>query len=118
MSSLPADQDAETDAAAQDPGQPSLGVPYWESAAQGRDSRRLEALQYAHGRGTLHRDIKPANLLLDLQGVVWVGDFGLAKVQEDDEASQTGDLAAPPLHGARAVSWQGRTRGATSTAWG
>lgn len=69
-----------------------LGRPYWESVAR-IGIQAAQALEYAHERGTLHRDIKPANLLVDLQGIVWVGDFGLAKSREHDEASQTGDIA-------------------------
>jgi len=41
-----------------------------------------DALAYAHGQGVLHRDIKPSNLMLDEKGVVWIADFGVAKMAE------------------------------------
>jgi WD40 repeat protein len=51
-----------------------------------------DALAYAHQQGVLHRDIKPSNLLLDLQGTVWVTDFGLAKAEGTEELTHTGDI--------------------------
>jgi tetratricopeptide (TPR) repeat protein len=51
-----------------------------------------EALACAHARGVLHRDVKPANLLVDETARVWVTDFGLAKVEEDEALTQSGAM--------------------------
>ena len=50
------------------------------------------ALHYAHDHSVLHRDIKPSNLILDGSGTVWVVDFGLAKVMDQQELTNTGDV--------------------------
>jgi serine/threonine protein kinase/WD40 repeat protein/Tfp pilus assembly protein PilF len=52
-----------------------------------------DALDHAHRQKVVHRDIKPSNLLLDAQGNVWVTDFGLAKLVEGEDLSQSHDLA-------------------------
>ena len=51
-----------------------------------------DALDHAHRQGVIHRDIKPSNLLLDTRGIVWVTDFGLAKLVDGDELSQSHDM--------------------------
>lgn len=51
-----------------------------------------DALAYAHSSGVTHRDIKPSNLLIDKQNTVWVTDFGLAKLAEDETMTATGNI--------------------------
>ncbi|MCA9152635.1 MAG: protein kinase, partial [Planctomycetales bacterium] len=44
-----------------------------------------DALAFAHERGVVHRDIKPSNLMLDRQGQLWIGDFGLARISSQQD---------------------------------
>jgi serine/threonine protein kinase len=49
------------------------------------------ALDYVHARGILHRDVKPANIFFDSRNAAFLGDFGIAKIIDED-------LVAEPEH--------------------
>jgi serine/threonine protein kinase len=65
--------------------------PYFQSVAR-IGLQAAEALDYANRRGVLHRDIKPSNLLLDTDGTIRITDFGLAKIDDSDALTDTGDV--------------------------
>jgi serine/threonine protein kinase len=46
-------------------------------------------LEYIHNNSIIHRDIKPENLVLDERGYVRITDFGVAKLFQKENSSET-----------------------------
>ncbi len=74
------------------------GKPLSPHAVAGWGLQAAEALAHAHQRGVIHRDIKPSNLLLDLEGVLWLTDFGLSKRTGEATLTDKGALLGTPQY--------------------
>ncbi|MED6150542.1 hypothetical protein PIB30_073326 [Stylosanthes scabra] len=54
------------------------GIKFSEAQVKCYMQQLLRGLEHCHGRGVMHRDIKGSNLLVDNNGHLKIGDFGLA----------------------------------------
>ncbi|MFC1606981.1 SUMF1/EgtB/PvdO family nonheme iron enzyme [Candidatus Latescibacterota bacterium] len=57
-----------------------------------------EALSYAHKHGIVHRDLKPDNIMLDVNGLAIVTDFGIARAAMGAKLTQTGSVIGTPRY--------------------
>ena len=71
------------------PAGPADGPERWKWTAR-LGVQAAGGLDHAHSQGVLHRDVKPSNLLLDEHGILWLTDFGLAKLDDDHDLTRSG----------------------------
>uniref|UniRef100_A0A1J3D0Y2 Putative serine/threonine-protein kinase n=3 Tax=Noccaea caerulescens TaxID=107243 RepID=A0A1J3D0Y2_NOCCA len=64
------------------------GIKFSETQIKCYMQQLFRGLEHCHRRGILHRDIKGSNLLINNEGVLKIGDFGLANFYRGDRDLQ------------------------------
>ena len=58
-------------------------------------SQLLDGIGHAHRQGVVHRDVKPSNIMINRDGGIKIGDFGIARI-ESSNLTRLGDVLGTP----------------------